>query len=295
MINDSDTISIIDSEKDNIGNVIIPYNINNILISENDIKILFKKYDLDIDVNNIEYYRIALTHKSYIVSEYTNYNSNILQQVKNSLGSNVLELQKNSSERSEYLGDTVVKCIVAKYLFLRYYNESEGFLTKTKTKIENRKSLAHFARLLGLDRFLIISKQNEELENRNADKFLEDAFEAFIGALLLDQGYNFCEKYLFKLLDSEIDYANILYIDTNFKDKLQRFYHQNGWGHPVFQDISTETIGNKKIFTVAVLFNNNEITRAQESSKKKAEQKASMLALLKFNLLKSDQIVDDFD
>ena len=65
--------------------IIIPYNINNVLITEDDIKTLFKKYDLNINVKNIEIYRTALTHKSYIISEYTNYNNKILQNIKDSI------------------------------------------------------------------------------------------------------------------------------------------------------------------------------------------------------------------
>ena len=278
--------------------VIIPFNINNVLITKEDIKMLFAKYHLEINTDNIniQYYHTALTHKSYIVSEYTNYNCSILKQIKESMNNSVVDLMPESSERIEFFGDTVIKCVVAKYLYQRYPGESEGFLTKTKTKIENRKSLANFARKLGLDNYLIISKQNEDAGNRDSDKFLEDAFEAFIGALLFDQGFDFCDKYLTILLETEIDYADILYIDTNFKDRLQRFFHQNGWQHPLFEDISTEIINNKRTFTVAVKNSaNNEISRAQETSKKKAEQKASMLALLKYGQLYPDQIVNVFD
>jgi len=276
--------------------VIVPFNINNVLITKEDIKMLFKKYDLDMTVNKIDYYITALTHKSYIISEYTNYNYVALKQIKESMSPNVVDLMTESSERIEFFGDTVIKCIVAKYLYIRYPNESEGFLTKTKTKIENRKSLANFARKLGLDNFLIMSKQNENAGNRDSDKFLEDAFEAFIGALLFDQGFEFCDKYITILLETEIDYSEIQYIDTNFKDHLQRFFHQNGWQHPVFRDISNEIINNKQQFTVSVINAlGNEIARAQESSKKKAEQKASMLALLKFGQLYPDQIVTVFD
>ena len=276
--------------------IISPYNQYNQLITKTDIKELFKKYNLDIDVNNIDIYHEALTHKSYIVSEYTNYNSLILKSIKDSMSVDVVELMPKSSERIEFFGDSVIKCIVAKYLYTRYFKEDEGFLTKTKTKIENRKSLANFARKLGLDKYIIISKQNEEANNRDSDKFLEDAFEAFMGALLFDQGFEFCEKYLLILLETEIDYSEILYIDTNFKDHLQRFFHQNGWQHPVFEDISVEIINQKKTFTVSVIDSSNkEICRASELSKKKAEQKASMLALLKYGQLYSDQIVEEFD
>ena len=265
--------------------IIIPYNINNVLITEQDIKLLFRKYDIDIDVININLYITALTHKSYVTSEYTRYNYTILKSIKDNMDEDVVDLRQESYERIEFLGDSVIKVIVAKYLYIRYRMESEGFLTKTKTKIENKKTLANFARKLGIDEFMIISKQNEEAINRDSDKFLEDVFEGFMGALFLDQGFDICERYLTKLLETEIDYADILYIDTNFKDRLQRFFHQNGWQHPVFEDISTDYVNNKKMFTVCVKDNDNkEITRTQETTKKKAEQKSSMLALLKHGL-----------
>ena len=283
--------------------IIVPYNINNILISENDIKILFKKYDMDISVNNIELYRLALTHKSYITCDYTNYNNNILKSIKSKMNCDVLDLMPESSERIEFLGDTVIKCIVSTYLFIRYFTEDEGFLTKTKTKIENRKSLAIFARKLGIDKYLIISKHNEDIGNRNSDKFLEDAYESFIGALYLDQGFDFCKKYIWKLLESEIDYAEILYVDTNFKDKIQRYFHQNQMQYPIFQEIACDVIDNKKYFTIEIRYNNNKpiidddgkTIQAQETSKKKAEQKASMFALIHFKQLNQDQIVSEFD
>ena len=126
--------------------VIVPFNINNVLITKDNIKTLFSKYNLDINVNDLSYYHTALTHKSYIVSEYTNYNYSVLKQIKESMDDSIVNLMPESSERIEFFGDTVIKCVVAKYLFLRYPGESEGFLTKTKTKIENRKSLANFAR-----------------------------------------------------------------------------------------------------------------------------------------------------
>ena len=120
--------------------LIVPYNINNILITENDIKKLFAKYNLEINVKDINLYREALTHKSYVVSEYTNYNYNALKQIKDSMNPSVVDLMPKSSERIEYYGDTLVKCIVAKYLFERYYEEDEGFLTKNMQLILKKKT-----------------------------------------------------------------------------------------------------------------------------------------------------------
>ena len=201
--------------------LVIPYNISNILISETNISDLFKKFDIIINVKNIELYREALTHKSYIKSEYTMYHSSDLKNAKNQIkNNNIVDLRERSSERLEFLGDTVIKCCVSKYIYLRYYNEDEGFLTRIKTKIENRKSLATFAKLLGIDKYIILSSQIELNHGRESDKLLEDCFEAFMGALFLDQNFDICENFLLILLENEIDYAEILYKDTNFKDKL---------------------------------------------------------------------------
>jgi dsRNA-specific ribonuclease len=91
--------------------IIIPYNINNVLIT------------IDVNIKNINLFHIALTHKSYIISEYTNYNNNILKSVKEKMDSSVVELMNESSERIEFFGDSVIKCIVAKYLYSRYYKD----------------------------------------------------------------------------------------------------------------------------------------------------------------------------
>jgi ribonuclease-3 len=278
--------------------VIIPYNIKNILITENDILKLLYNYDnnLNFKINNIELYRDALTHKSYITSEYTMYHSTNLKQIKLKNYKDVIELRDNSSETLEFYGDSVIKKIVSKYLLTRFPYADEGFLTRIKTKIENRKSLALFARIFGLQKYLIISQQNELKNGRESNKLLEDAFEAFIGALDFDIGYNICEKILFKLLEEEIDYSEIIYKDNNFKDILLRYFHQNNWSHPKYEDAGTYTYNNNKLFIVNVKkFNNEIIATAEESSKKQAQQKASMFALIRYNQLKPDQIVDEFD
>lgn len=270
---------------------ISPYNLYNILISKEDIKILFSKYNMEVNVKNIDYYIIALTHKSYIKKEYyDNYYTS--QEQKNN--NNYLELLDHSNERLEFLGDTVIKCIISGYLFQRYYYEDEGFMTRIKTKIENRESLALFAKKLGIDKFMLISRQIEENNGRNSDKLLEDSFEAFIGALYLDQSFDVARKFIYILLETEIDYAEILYKDKNYKDQLLRFFHQNKWSYPVYELISSDGPPHKRIFEVGVKdFKNDILAIGKANSKQKAEQKAAMLALKKFNKLKNDQISDD--
>lgn len=269
-----------------------PYNPLNVLITPEAVRDLFLKYNLDVRVNDIDVYVIALTHKSYTEAEYMTQ----LKHLKELRPADALPLRKACNERLEFLGDSIIKCIISKYLYLRYPNENEGHLTKLKTKIENRKHLAIFARRLGIGRYMLISQPIEENNGREADKLLEDAFESFMGALYLDQGFDVVNDYLWNLLESEVDYAELLYRDTNFKDQLLRFFHQNNWSHPVYSDVASEYANGSWLFTTAVSKVNGEvIATATESSKKRAEQKCAMLALIYFKQLSPSQVVNEFD
>ena len=269
--------------------VVNPYNAKNKMINDSDIIKIMARFNIDININNINIYIKSLTHKSYIKKEYYNKNKNLINKDEN-----ILELQENSNERLEFLGDTIIKAVIAHYLYERYPNEDEGFMTKLKTKIEDKDSLARFAKLINLDKFVIISKQNEESGiNRANNKILEDAFESFVGALYLDNGFDVCKKFIRYILENKIDYSDIIYNDSNYKDQLLRYYHSNKWTHPEYILLNEKGMGNKKIFTIGLMDNNNNIIlKASESSKRKAEQKVSKFALYKFNKLNTEQLND---
>ena len=275
--------------------VIIPYNKNNKLIKDIDIKNIMNNYGVKMEIKDIKLYWIGLTHKSYIKKEFYNKNWKELEKARIEMG-DVLELQDESNERKEFLGDTMIKASIAKYLFKRYPNQDEGFMTRLKTKIENRESLAKFSRIIGLDEFVIISSQNEDSNiGRTNDKILEDAFESFIGALYLDTNFETCDKFIVNLLESQIDWSDLIFNDTNYKDQIQRYFHSIKWEHPQFKLLNEEQIpNNKKLFTIGVLDNSKHIiATATDTSKKKAEQKASKLALYKFKQLNDYQMNDD--
>jgi ribonuclease-3 len=166
-------------------------------------------------------------------------------------------------------------------------------MTRLKTKIENRQTLANFARILDINKYIIISKQIEDNNGRNTDKLLEDCFEAFVGALYLDVGFEICRKFIYIILETEIGYSEILYKDTNYKDQLLRFYHQNKWSYPEYVLLNTEIINNKKYFIMGVYNNNKEIIAEGKSlTKQKAEQLASMTALYNFKIINTEQMID---
>ena len=290
MNNTNSLYNMINTKSMSADDIIDPYNILNKLIKSEDLKRMFGKFNLDIDPQNINLYIKSLTHKSYIKKEY--YDS-CLDQLMKSKSKDTLELLDESNETLEFLGDTVIKCVVSGYLYMRYHKrENEGFMTRLKTKIENRESLARFAKILGIDEFIIISKQIEDNNGRLSDKLLEDCFESFIGALYLDVGFEICRKFMYIILETEVDYSEILYKDTNYKDQLLKFYHQNKWTFPQYVQLSIEGPPHKRIFIIGVKDYRNEIiAQAKAYSKQKAEQYASMIALYNYNVINEDQLI----
>ena len=285
----------------------IPYNENNILIQENDIITLLSKYQVNIPkIYHLKFFQEAMVHKSYLKKDI--FSTNILNKAKKEMGNppHLLELQNKSYERLEYLGDRVIKLIVSMYLFHRYPNQDEGFMTKLQTTIEDKSNLSKMSRDMGLSKFFIISKQIENVRGREAEKFNEDIFEAFFGALYLSNGFNSCLELMLNLLESQIDYSEKLYRNTNYKDQLLRYYHSQKWGYPEYYHIGEHGPSHKRNFIMAVkkgiyketkITENNKLEISQGfgigNKKRDAEQAASKMALILLGCLKDDQYLPD--
>jgi ribonuclease-3 len=141
---------------------------------------------------------------------------------------------------------------------------------------------------------MIISKQIEMKDGRNSKKLLEDCFEAFIGALYLDCGYEPCRQFIWILLETEIDYADLLYKDKNYKGQLNNCYTQNNWPTPEYVLINTEIINGSKMFVMGVNdANGNIFAQGKAKSKKSAQKIASMFALKKLGIINENQMVFD--
>ena len=269
---------------------ICPYNAKNTLLTSDQVEAFTANYGVIIKVTDIKLYRQALTHKSYI-----GYNDALHTKKCQVDGCQFLtsqvKLQECSYEQLEYLGDSVIKLIISQYLFKRYPAENEGFMTKLKTKIENKTSLAKLAVEFGLEQHMVISSQIEDSVGRSSEKILEDIFEAFFGALFMDTSFDVCNQLMINIMEQEVDFSGILHIDTNYKDQLLRFYHKNKWNPPQYKSLGSS--GNaKKSFVMGVLDQHGVvIAKGSDSSKRKAEQEASRNALLKFNQL-THELVD---
>jgi len=285
--------------KDDI--VYIPYNLNNILIQEEDIIQILNKYNVNIDkINHIEYFRLAFTHKSYCNKDI--YPTDILEKSKKELLANdnnkLLELQNESYDRLEYVGDRVLKLIVSLYLYHRYPNQDEGFMTKLQTKLEDKKNLAYMSKELGLEKFFIISKQIEQTNRKNLERIHEDVFESFMSALFFSNGFEPCMYLITNLLETLIDYSDKLYCDNNYKDILLRLHHQRKWSDPLYKLIKFNGPAHKRKYIMGVEKNNISSLSSNEDiyigygiglSKKEGEQSAAKMALIKYGILEKDQ------
>ena len=125
-----------------------------------------------------------------------------------------------NNERLEFVGDAVVDLLVGEYLF-RTMREQEGTLTKKRANIVCEKSLSHYASLFHLEDYLLLGKGEEKTGGRHKDAVKCDAFEAFIGAIYIDQGLNECRKVINKVVIPNLEYAFEETID--YKTTLQEY------------------------------------------------------------------------
>jgi dsRNA-specific ribonuclease len=116
-----------------------------------------------------------------------------------------------------------------------------------------------------------------------------------MGALYLDGGFDICRTIIIKFLEEEIDFAEILYNDNNYKDQLLRHYHKNKWSYPTYTEMKAEGPLHCRIYTIGVKDNENRIVGiGVDHSKRKAEQIASKKALVFFGVIEDDnkEIID---
>ncbi len=179
-----------------------------------------------------------------------------------------------SNERLEFLGDAVLSTIVAEYLFKKYPNGSEGFLTKMRSKIVKRQTLNQIADDMGLD--VILREYND---TRLSDSMKGNALEALIGAIYLERGYNTTKQIVIgRILRNHINIHELEQKDDNYKSQLLEWCQKTG------KDVDYRMKQKYKFdkrdrFKIAVAVNGEEVASAEAFSKKSAEQLASQRAL----------------
>lgn len=223
------------------------------------IKAKFQSNQLDSFIKNIfgyypgnkVLYKLALLHRSAAIE----------------LKSDV----KVSNERLEYLGDAVLNTVIADYLFKRYPFNDEGFLTEMRSKLVSRKHLNHLSVKLGIDQLVMKNNENTNLYRSMSG----DAFEAIIGAIYLDKGYDFTKKVIVnRIIKNHIDMETLEKTEWNYKSKII------DWAQKERKSVGfnvAELIGRgyNKQYVVEILIDNVVSGKGQDFSIKAAEQQAS--------------------
>ena len=188
------------------------------------------------------------------------------------------EHNKESYERLEYLGDAVLELIISEYLY-KYTNHAEGIMTKLRAHYVCENALYEYSLKLKLNEYLKLGKGEEESGGKFRKAIVADIFEAFIGAMYLDQGINkvksFIDDNVIPIIESdELDFFN------DYKSKLQE-YVQTDKRSLEYVILNEEGPAHNKTFTAVVKIDNIVYGKGVAHSKKEAEQEAAKDALRK--------------
>ncbi len=188
---------------------------------------------------------------------------------------------KESNERLEFLGDSVLGMITAEYLFKKFPFKDEGFLTEIRSRMVSRESLNVVARKIGLDKLVEYDGNRKTVLARTS--MYGDALEALIGAIYMDKGFRFTKKFVVKsILTQHFDIDTVVSNNPNFKSIVIEWAQREG--KQIRFDITEEGSKHNKEFTAVIYVDEESFSMGQGYSKKKAEQTASMKACEKLDL-----------
>ncbi len=217
-----------------------------------------------ISFNNPKLLKEALTHRSYI----------------NELSHKERGKEKNN-ERLEFFGDAVLELIVTEFLFNKFPEKLEGELTSLRAALVNTNSIKLAGQKLGIDEFMFMSEGEVKDVGRAREKILADAFEALIGALYLDKGYNASKAFISKNLLIYLDEVIEKRLWQDSKSQFQELSQEKVTTTPVFKLISEEGPDHRKTFEMGVYLEDEEIAKGKGVSKQEAQQEAARKAIKK--------------
>lgn len=185
----------------------------------------------------------------------------------------------NDNEKLEFLGDAVLDLVIGHILLHRYKKLREGELTRLRSSLVNEQHLAKMARAIDLGSYLALGKGEESSHGRSKPSILSCAYEAVVGAIFEDGGYQAAHEFIenFFLLDIESKKEELLVADA--KSRLQEVLQEKYNEAPTYRIEGEEGPSHQKLFTVSVCFRGQELGCGQAGSKKEAEQRAAAAAL----------------
>ena len=209
-----------------------------------------------------------IKHKDYYTKAFTHRSMNLRDKEGNAI----------NYERLEFVGDAMVSSIIATHLYNEVPEGDEGYLTKMRSKIVSREHLNELGKELNLIDFVISKIPKESLGNN----IHGNLFESFVGAIFLDRGYQYCEKFIFdKVILPHVDIQQLEGKVISYKSLLIEWCQKEKktFNYNVYEDTGNDELRH---FSVKLTVNNKLIAKARATSKKKAEEKASKRAFFAF-------------
>jgi ribonuclease-3 len=191
-----------------------------------------------------------------------------------------------TNQRLEFLGDAVLQLVLTRELYDKFPGFGEGPLTKARAKLVNRRALAEHARQLGLGQFLILSRGEELHGGRQRPSALGDTFEAMLGALFLDGGFDPAREFILREFLPAFGELSSIPILENPKGELQEFLQAISPEAPRYHVVSATGPDHDRVFECTVHHAGAELARGRGKSKKAAESEAALAAL---NTLRAQQ------
>lgn len=177
-------------------------------------------------------------------------------------------------ERLEFLGDAMLGVIISKYLFKEVPNGNEGYLTKMRSKIVSRQHLNELGRELELDKYLESRISAEQF----GENIFGNLFEALVGAIYLDRGHDYCERFIrMRVIEPHVDIERLEGKVMSYKSLMIEWCQKQKKVFR-FEIVEDQGVDEKPHFSVRFILEDQVISRARETSKKRAEEKASQRA-----------------
>lgn len=214
---------------------------------------------LDVAFTDKNILRSAITHRSYL-NEHR-------------------DATQEHNERLEFLGDAVLELVVTDFLFKKYPDKPEGELTAIRAALVNTTSLSAAADEIGLNEYLLMSKGEAKDTGRARQYILANAFEACIGAIYMDRGYDVAEQFIARQLFARTDEIVAKRLWQDPKSRFQELAQERTSVTPTYELLSQEGPDHDRVFTVGVFLNSDKVAEGSGRSKQEAEQSAAEHAI----------------
>lgn len=206
-------------------------------------------------------------------------NKNLLHEaLSHSSYANECKKGRNSNERLEFLGDSVLSIVISEHLFNHFKHLPEGDLTKIRASLVCEKALFEFSKQISLGEFILLGKGEENTGGRNRPSIVSDAFEAVIAAVFLDGGMEAAREYVLGFIPKDLDKNSAKKLQ-DYKTILQEIIQRNPEEKVEYVLRSQSGPDHDRHFVVEVCLNTNVIGHGEGHSKKQAEQQAAKEAL----------------